>query len=378
MSEDVGLRAYLSKTPGIGGAIKEKPEDFLVEEITPEATILELGRSQLFESVEGDYIHFTLEKNNWDTMRAVKVISKACNVSQKRIKYAGTKDRRSISAQRMSIWQVPVERLEKLKIKDLALRDFCSSPEPVNLGSLSGNRFSILIRQVPENADERVKKIVEELGGKAPNFFGTQRFGLRMSNHLIGKHILKGDFKAAVMSYLCDTGNEPEEATKEREKLRESEDFGKALKSFPDYLGYEKSMLNRLALEPGDYIGAMRELPKKLRWMFVHAFQGYVFNLALSEYIESGSIPEKLPLVGSSSEPDEVSAGILDKEGIVLGNFRVKAMPEMSTEGLMRESLVPFGNFELLDFNREESKLWVRFSLPPGSYATVLLREIMK
>jgi tRNA pseudouridine13 synthase len=326
----------------------------------------------------GEYTHFTLEKKNWDTMRAAKAISRACGVSHKRMKYAGTKDRRSISTQRMSIWNVPPERLEKVNIKDLTLRDFSTSDEPVNLGTLQGNRFTIILKGVSEDADEKVDKIVKELDGKAPNFYGTQRFGNRLNNHWIGKHILRGEFKEAAMAYLCDIGDEPEESIKFKEALLKDNDFKKAFKNFPNYLGYEKSMLNYLAKEPTDFVGALRELPKKLRWMFVHAYQGYIFNLAVSECIEKGKIPKELPLVGYDSKPDRITAEIMRGEDITTGEFKVASMPESSTPGLMRDASIDFKDFEVLEFDKNKKTIKLRFSLPPGSYATILLREIMK
>ncbi len=379
--ETVGLLAYLSKTDGIGGAIKREPEDFLVEEITPDGVILELGKNQSFQSEEGEYTHFTLEKRNWDTMRAAKAVARACNVSHTRIKYAGTKDRRSISAQRMSIWKTGDEALAKVKLKDITLRDFSRSPEPVNLGTLQGNRFTVLVRNVCGDADERAKSIAAELGGKTPNFFGTQRFGLRLNNHLVGKHVLRGEFEDAVREIVCGTGDEPEQATKERDLLRANwgpDGFKHAFNEFPNYLGFEKSVLNQLMKSPTDYIGALRELPKKLRWMFVHAYQGYVFNLALSEYLKRGDVPEELPMAGHSIALDDVSRGILEREGMEPKNFRVGPMPEMTVEGLPRKSMAEFGGFEVTGFNESERNLWVRFTLPPGSYATMLLRELMK
>ncbi len=376
--ETVGLRAHLSKTGGIGGTIKKEPEDFLVEEITPDGTVLEIGESQKFQDNPGDYVHFTLQKTNWGTMRAVKAVARACGVSRKRLKFAGTKDRRSVSAQRVSAWKVPEKKLEKVRIKDIVLRDFAASDEQVGLGGLKGNRFTVTIREVPPDAGGRVEKIIGELGGKAPNFFGTQRFGIRLNNHLVGKSVFKGDFKGAAMGYLCDLGDEPEEATEARKSLRKTGDFKTALRTFPKYLGFEKSMLNYLVKHPTDFIGALRVLPKKLRKMLVHSYQGYVFNLALSRHIEGGDVPEELPLVGYGTEPDRVSAGILEREGMSPGDFKVPSMPEMSLEGEMRRALVEFKGFEVLDFNEGDSKIRVRFSLPPGAYATMLLRELMK
>lgn len=374
----VGLDAYLSKSSGIGGRMKEGPEDFLVEEITPDGRALGIASKLEYEPGEGEYTYFTLQKNNWDTMRAVKAISKACNVSHKRFKFAGTKDRRAITTQRVSAWRVPIEQLQKIRIKDLELRDFCHGEEPINLGTLKGNRFTVMIRGVEKDADKKIGKTIKELKGRFPNFFGEQRFGNRLNNHAIGRGILRGDFKGAVMMYLSESEGEPEEAKKARHRLKEGKAWKQALKEFPNYLGYEKSVLNHLAQHENDYIGAMRELPKKLRWMFIHAYQGFVFNRALSEYIARGSIPKELPLVGYESELDEVTKRLLGEDGIDRGQFKVSAMPEMSSEGETRPCLSEFKDFEILDFNEGDSNIRVRFELPPGSYATIFLRELMK
>ncbi len=374
----IGLRTYLSKTEGIGGALKGEPEDFIVEEITPAGIILEVGKSQEFPEGSGDYTHFTLEKKNWDTMRAVKEVARACRVSHSRIKFAGTKDRRCISAQRMSMWKVPAETLSKVRIKDITLRDFCLSSEPVNLGESSGNRFTVNINGVGKDADKKTEKIVKELDGSIPNFFGAQRFGIRMNNHVVGKHILKGQFKEAVMSNLCDVGGEPEEAARAREELRKTEDFKTAFHTFPDYLGFEKSVLNHLIQKPTDFVGALRVVPKKLRLMFVHSYQGYIFNEALSEYIEKGERPKELPMVGYDIELDEVTKRILEREGMRKEDFKIPSMPEMSMKGEMRDAFVEFKGFEIVGFNEGEANLRVRFSLPPGAYATMLLRELIK
>ncbi len=376
----VGILVYLSHTPGIGGEIKREVEDFLVEEILPDGRVLEIGKSQRFEGLGGEYTHFTLEKRNWDTLRAVREIAKSCGVSRKRIKFAGTKDRRAITTQRMSIWRVPKEKLGSVRIRDITLRDFSKAPEPVRLGGLAGNRFTVVVRNPREGARALVRSTIEELGGRIPNFFGRQRFGARANNHEIGRLIVKGEFEEAVLRYLCDSYGEPEEAREARNELRESLDFGRAFQHFPKYLGFEKSVLNRLARNPTDYIGGLRALPKKLRWLFVHSYQAYLFNLALSRSMGAGEIPKSITLPGYEVKSSGVMAEVLEEEGVQESDFRINSMPEMSMRGEERECLVSFSGFELLEERSEggQTTLRIRFSLPPGSYATVLLREIMK
>ena len=140
LEQEIGLLCYKSRTDGIGGKIKQLPEDFIVEEITEDGRVLEaVGDGDVPEAAAeipkpdsenppaspnaGEFIHFTLQKNNWDTMRAMKEISKRLAVSRNRLSFAGTKDKRAVTVQQASAWNVKEEDLEKVNIKDIQLRE---------------------------------------------------------------------------------------------------------------------------------------------------------------------------------------------------------------------------------------------------------------
>jgi tRNA pseudouridine13 synthase len=385
----VGMEVYLSKTAGIGGMIKKLPQDFIVEEILSDMTILEAEKDLgLVLGEKKEYLHFTLDKYNWDTMRALKVLSNKLHVGKKRFGFAGTKDKRALTTQRVSVWNTDAEKLKNVYVKDIILRDPVYSDERINLGMLWGNRFTMTIRDLDLPADaveERIGAIITELGGKVPNFFGLQRFGtVRPTTHLVGKAILDRNFEDAVMIYLAAVYPGEEEASMEARKfLAETRDFKEAMKRFPKHLGYEIAMLNHLAVTPTDFIGALRELPKKLRWMFVHAYQAYLFNLALSEYLRNGIRVESLPLVGYSITLDDVTARLFVGTGLTQEAFRVNEMPELSSEGLMRECFVEIVKPKVVKVDEDDlhpgtRKAVVSFSLSKGSYATAVLRELMK
>jgi tRNA pseudouridine13 synthase len=385
----VGMELYGSDTEGIGGRIKQIPEDFIVEEITPEGRVLEVDGIPKEEAGErGEYLHFTLQKYNWDTMRAVKVISNRLNVGRKRFGFAGTKDRRALTTQRVSVWNISTEEMQRVGIKDITLRDFRYSDERITLGDLWGNRFTVIVRDLDldrETLENRIKSISAELDNRIPNFFGVQRFGtVRPITHQVGEWILRREFRKAVMIYLSKVyEGESEESREARGFLSETEDFQEALKRFPKHLGYENSMLNHLAKNPTDYIGALRKLPKKLRWMFVHAYQAYVFNLSLSEHLRQERGIEKLPLAGSEIKLDETTAAILKEKSIPPEAFRIKEMPELSSEGVYRDCFIEVKGLEILDITGDEltegaNKMRLRFSLQKGGYATAVLRELMK
>lgn len=386
----IGIEVYKSKTDGIGGRIKQIPEDFIVEEINPEGNILEIGKSGNFtrEQISGEYLHFTLQKRNWDNILAIKEISKRLGISYKRFGFAGTKDKRALTTQRVSVRDVSGENLKKVNINDITIGNFEYGNEGINLGDLWGNRFAITIRDLKcdrEILEVRIKAIMGEIASGVPNFFGVQRFGTtRPITHLVGKEILGGNFENAVMIYLIKNfEEETEETRKAREFLRETNDFKEGLKIFPKYLSYELAILNHLVKKPADFVGALRKLPKKLRWMFVHAYQGFIFNKALSEYINRGIIVEKLPLVGYETGIDEITNEILDDEKITMEDFKISAMPELSSKGIYRDCFVEVKDFNILDISDDElntgrNKIKIQFSLSKGNYATTVVREFMK
>ncbi|MBU0761414.1 MAG: tRNA pseudouridine(13) synthase TruD, partial [Candidatus Altiarchaeota archaeon] len=294
----VGLECYKSTEYCIGGMLKQTPEDFIVQEITEEKKVLEFEKDTPGDMLPGDYTHATLVKREWDTMRAVSEIAKRVGVSRNRFAFAGTKDKHALTAQRISAYRVPVEKLKAVNIKDITIKDVGYADENLGLGSLWGNKFTIRIHNVCEKASERIDTISEELSGGFPNFYGRQRFGeARPITHEVGKHILMGDFESAIMCYLTKTfGSEATEVEKIRKDILGGRDYKEVLNELPKSLGYERSILNHLIEKPGDYRGCFDHMPKNLAKMFVHAYQSYIFNKALSRYINEGASVEKLPL----------------------------------------------------------------------------------
>jgi tRNA pseudouridine13 synthase len=384
LDRQLGLEHFITDTRGIGGRLRTLVEDFRVEELCREIS----------ENPNGEYLHFTLEKDNWETIRAIKAIARALKVSHKRFGFAGTKDKRAITRQRISVWKVAPGDLEKLNIKGIDLCDFKRSDERISLGEAMGNRFRVTIRNIAldrkelrETLSETAKQI-KSLG--MPNYFGYQRFGtVRPNTHLVGKKLVVRDLEGAVMEYLASPyEGEKKDAYEARALLQDTKDFKKALEVFPKRLNYERSMLDALIKNPRDYAGALRRLPKKLRWMLVHAYQGFLFNKILSKLIEKGmDIKGRgIPLFGygstfSEGMQGEIEKEVIEEEGISFKDFRIKSMPELSSEGLLRDASIDVEPvFEIAEDEVNEGmlKCAVEFSLPMGSYATVLLREFMK
>jgi tRNA pseudouridine13 synthase len=315
LEDKVGIRYFITDTPGIGGQLRRKFDDFQVSEVPVKKRV----------DPEGDYTHFTLEKTNWDTIRAISAMSRSVGVSRKRFGFAGTKDKRAVTRQRMAVWNVPPERLESIQVKDLRIYDLNQSSERILVGDLLGNEFEITVRELLSTEKSVIEQCIDQIHSRGvPNYFGYQRFGLQRPNtHIVGRKLVEGNIEGAVMSYLADYyDGERDDAREARRSLKETGDFKQALADFPKRLGYERTMLDHLYKNPTDFAGALRRLHKKLRQLLVHGYQSYLFNLVLSQMIEDKIDIHKvdIPLFGYKSRYTEGRQGEIEKS--VLEDWR--------------------------------------------------------
>ena len=405
MNNDVeaGMLSYLTKGKAAGGTFKAKPEDFIVEEIPVQITRKDTGK----------YLIIKIRLRNWETNRFVTYLSKFLKISDKRITFAGTKDRNGITTQYFCLNYQGNPDLEN--IMDTEVIETFRSDRMLSLGDLIGNRFYIYTSSLTD--ESIVKELNDEMNqlGGFPNFFGYQRFGTkRPITHRVGKEILKGDFRQAVMEYLCDPKFDTEPF---RLDLLQTGDFKSALKTFPKQLNYERILIQHVA-ENGDFEGAMEKLPRTLQMMFIHAYQSYLFNLILSyrinedhgltephkgdyfveidQYFNPVSVPMKvnelnlqmvknkiiedrvritLPLIGYNTDNSIIQQDgirdIIENEGIDRSAFRIRNHKSMGSSGSQR-----IISAKPNDFNFSDGRF--TFNLGKGIYATSYLREILK
>ncbi|WEL19260.1 tRNA pseudouridine(13) synthase TruD [Candidatus Nanohalococcus occultus] len=382
MMEQMDWEYYTGK-PGIGGELKEQVDDFVVQE---------LSNHELDE--DGDHLIVQLRKQNMTTMDAVNTLSNMLHISKDRIGYAGNKDKRAITEQYISIQGVSEEDVRQIFTDEFEL-EVVGKNGYIGLGNLEANRFEITIRDLNLPQDDikrRTESIVEDLDGKFPNYFGRQRFGSsRPITHQVGRLILKGEFEEAVWTYIAKPyDQEYSSIRKVREELWDTRQVEDAAEKFPKQYRYEKALLYHLTKNPEDYKGAIKRLPEGLQQLFIHAYQSWVFNRALSKLLEDDWYDEKyeIPLVGyktdlKDNKPENIIKEVLEQEGVSQEDFRLQEMPELRSEGSYRRAFGDFRKFSVLetdedDLNMSKNKERVKFDLPKGSYATVMLREIMK
>ena len=313
--------------------IKQQPEDFIVREI---------ASHELDD--DGNYTYFILKKKNYNTMDAIQLLSKFLRVPLRYIGFAGSKDKNALTEQVCSVYRVSREKLERLRLKDIELIYVGKGKKPISLGDLQGNTFKIVVRNLPNFIKRRTIH-----SKKIPNYFGKQRFS--KSNIDIGRYIVKRNFQKAVE------------------------------------LINQKEVKFHLEDNPGDFTGAIRNIPLKLRKMYIHAYQSYIWNKTVEEYMKEKPIRnEKIPIVGFGTELLRDKIGTIIKkilmvEEITQRDFIIKSIPEISSEGGQRDLFVTPENFLITEpeedeLNQGKYKLTVGFTLPKGSYATTLIDEL--
>jgi tRNA pseudouridine13 synthase len=414
LEKTLGMEVYASKTPGISGRIRQFPQDFVVEEVLVDGSSAEVAQVEKTVQVagRGRYLVCVLVKKNWDTLLAVEAIAEKLGISPESISIAGIKDARAVTAQHISIGRVTPQQVSQVKIRDIGLVPLRFANEKIHSGLLLGNLFRIVIRAIAYSSsqiEKRIENIWNELSslGGIPNFFGHQRFGtVRPITHIVGKHIVRGEWKRAALAFLAMPSQHERPETREaREWLWNTRDFKEALDRFPRQLKYEHLMLSHLAKHSNDFVGAFRRLPTKLCKLFVQAYQSFLFNRFLSarmrekmplNHVLNGDYTVKvnnltyvaLPLIGfkqsvSAGRQGEIEKEILEAENVNPNDFRVPQMPKISSSGGLRAVLAPVESFSVEkpiedEANPSRQRVKMSFTLPSGSYATVLLREFIK
>jgi tRNA pseudouridine13 synthase len=407
LEQELGMRYYASDTEGVGGILRSSADDFRVEEIP-----VEVGN-------EGPYLICRLTKKDWELQHAIKELAKRLGISHRRVGWGGTKDRHAVTSQLISLYQVTPEQINTVKMKDISIEVLGHLQHALSLGSLKGNRFDIIIREL-EGTDipGQVTSVTGTTAEGIPNYYGVQRFGvIRPLTHRIGEYILKGDYERAVMAYIGEAfPDEPEDIRNTRNTFFETRDAHEALHRLPVPMSYERSMLHHLVSHPGDYGGALQVLPPKLLSMFVSAFQSYLFNCALSVRFDDGiALSEPVPcdrLLFGNGRGDRVTEQnrAIAAQHIARGRCNIalfmpgspegaEGRPGSTVEGILREHRIGPENFQkaekfvhtrfngalrsislktAVDAHPDGGSLRLRFTLPPGHYATTVCREFMK
>jgi tRNA pseudouridine13 synthase len=433
----MGIGYYVSDSDGIGGHLRDRPSDFRVREreaIETQPVDADPGAYPA--------LVFRATLTDRDTNGFAGTLANRLGISRERITWSGTKDKRAVTTQLFSIRNFEEATLPELSGADieivgragrpvlfgdhfgnefdLVVRDV-ESPEHTDAITADLQRFA---GEDVSRKDETKASTDGTVTVAVPNVFGQQRFGsLRPITHKVGLAIVRGDWEGAVLAYLGHSSErEPTETQDARDYVERTHDWQGAVDRFPSHLRYERAMAHKLiengGSAPDHFREALTTVPSNLQALFVHAAQSSLFNRMLSIRLEHG-LPFNRPVAGdvvcfvddhapdtdrrqrvtesrvdtvtrhcergrafvtaplvgtdtelSDGEQGEIEREILDDVDISPDDFDLPG--EFNSLGTWRPILVR------TDLSIDTEPLTFSFSLPNGSYATVLMREYLK
>lgn len=395
----MSLPYLTANQPGIGGQLKTKPEDFFVEEIP-----------LYLPSGKGQHVYAVIEKTGLSTYAAIKKIAQALGISSSNIGYAGLKDAHAVTRQTLSINTVDPKAVEALQLPQIKILDVSRHRNKLRIGHLSGNRFVIRVRNVTQEASPLTQATLSILSRYGvPNYFGEQRFGNRGNTDRLGELLIRGDAAEFVAEFLGRPQPHETPQVQAARQLVDEGNWAEAAVQWPGYLSDERRAVAAIHKAGGQVDVALKTLSRKLKGLFVSAFQASLFNTLLVErlahldqledgdvaYIhrngacfivenadveqpraESFEISPSGPMFGSKmlqakGQPGQREAQILAQNELLVEQFNV---PGLKVRGGRR----PY-RFKLSAVKSWwDNGLMVSFELPPGAYATTVMAEVMK
>ncbi|RLG47704.1 MAG: hypothetical protein DRO06_02440 [Thermoproteota archaeon] len=351
----LGMLAYSTDSPPVAARLRARLSDFVVVEVAGGVLASEAGGAGPPWLSGGDHAVFSVAKVGVETAEAAARLGRFL---RSEVSYCGLKDKRSVSIQFMSCRVRNPPRL--LRLGRISARLVGFSPERVHPGLIDGNRFFVIARG---------ERIPPPRVSRFPNFFGYQRFGDREPfNHDIGHLLVSRRFREAA------------------ELLSQ-----KARPGMPEWRV-------RAALERGESpVKALISLGRRMLSFLIQSYQSFLFNVLLSRRISEGRAdPEPgdvrsaagvfntfsgslaLPMPG----PQVVIPGklldelrpIMREEGVSPSDFRVKELG-IEVPGGFRQAFVSVPDLSVREVG---GGTLLSFTLPRGSYATSVLRELIK
>ena len=390
--------------PGIGGRIKQTPEDFCVDEIPLYAA-----------SGEGTHVYFQVRKVGVPTPAVIDRVARYMNVRPSDIGLAGLKDAQAVATQWLSLEHADAERLAAYRDQQVEVVSVTRHTNKLRPGHLAGNRFRIRIRDVDRSAQPAVEAVLTVLSHRGvPNYYGRQRFGLRDDTDRLGAALIRDDLKEFISLYLGrPRDDDPADCRQARAAFDEG-DFEGALTHWPRHYRNERRALSafKRRRKPGAAVAA---IDKRMKRLFVSACQSRIFNDVVAGRINTidrlfvGDLAQKAdsggvfevedvdaeqaravagevsptgPILGTrcrlaTGEPGKIEHNAVAASGLTVEDF--DRVGRLKLKGARRALRFFLSDPALTDGNDARGPfLEVQFTAPSGCYATVVLREIMK
>ena len=383
--------------------IKSQPEDFIVEEIL-NITPQNRGAYHLYRAV----------KRGLNTTDLIPRIADAFNIPRETIAYGGRKDKHALATQHLSIRSsdpLPMT-LEK---QNFSLEQAGYLDRPMGPDLIGGNRFTLTLRDLNEKSrKEALKELFSATASGFPNYFDDQRFGSYDNRQgFLAEKILKKHDNGAIKIYITRYGSEDNKAEHSRkEKLISAwGDWDACLKLAKK--DFEKHAFTHLRENPKDFRFILRRIPRDELSGFFTAYQSYLWNEILRQFITRHvshlktspgrlgpylfytELPENeveslkntvipMPAGRIPDDPEElrvITENIFAEQGLKSSYFNLKTLRHAFFKAVPRAAVaVPEGvrhEIKTDEINSGREKIVLTFTLPRGSYATMLVKRIL-
>ena len=389
----------------LGMKLKQQPTDFIVEEIPLSPFSLE----------KQEHTIFLLQKQEMDTFDAIRRIALRLHLSLFEIGYAGLKDKHALARQYISI---PTKyNVQGLKVDSLMLTLVGYAQKKIKIGDLAGNRFTILVRDLQEKELADISRRAETIHSSGvPNYFDSQRFGSVIDTVFIGKEVILKQYENAVKQYLTAyQKSEPKTIKNDKRRILASWDDLSKVRIFNKAF----SGVIREYLKTTDWRAAYRRIPAHLREMYVNAYQSFLWNESVKEILkcslekkkvypveyavgsllfftslsdqERERIPPLFPTISDqmsiTDDEKNIVNRVLAKEGLRVADFKIEEETGNFFKTRARQVLLTPQDFSIGkpgrdDLNSkgalERYQIQVSFSLPKGSYATIVTKGLLR
>jgi tRNA pseudouridine13 synthase len=387
--------------------IKQRPEDFVVRE------------GYRFESdPNGSVWVYRMDKQKVSTLQALERISKDFGVRRRHLSVCGLKDKQGRTEQLVGVLGGSLGETEVVQSGDLRLQLIGRTAQPLTSGNITANRFEVTVRDLsPEEAARVPESAAEVQRAGVVNYFDSQRFGfLKHGQGFIAKHLVRGEWEAALRAFLA-TPSELDKSDDAKVKQFWKDHWGQWQLRAPLDAGKRYApVLRRLREDPRDFRGAFLHIDRRIRMMALFELQSYVWNEGVKRYLGSRvpaaemvglryqagalifprALPRELrdelwsrtfPLLAPDSKfedsaIEQAALGALRSQGLTLADLEVPETRQLFFKHEERPLFVVPGKLRVHparpdEVNRRRMKVNLSFTLPPGAYATLVVRRVM-
>jgi len=400
LEREIGLEAYITSSPPAGGRLRERCEDFVVvEKLPPDLK----PRSCDYER----YCLYIVGKKCITTPYLLRLAGDKLKIHSRYIGYAGLKDKRSLAFQYLTVPKGKEDCRETIESEHFKARLVGCIGKNLKRGVLEANFFRIIVKEVekPGVFEEAFRELKAYHG--IPGYYGHQRFGtIRPNTHLIGRFIVRKDWEDAVRELIGKPREWESKEAKEARRAFENGFWRESLSLFPPHYNLEKTVLKKL-IETGDAFRALNSLPRWMLELYIAGYQSYIFNRVLSlKLAETGFDPARAlegEIIVGEKDVDEVRRGrgllfiplpgigfhrhgvkgrlseiykdVMEEEGVRHDYFNLK---HIGVVGVSRKRL-SYARTLVSQMKRLHNNVFLLLlGLPPGMYATVFVRELIK